>query len=151
MARKAIFLAWQIQHRFILPAVNAMAHTAVVGPDRPMDIFAFDNVFMANQTELAAFLQNEFRQPALMRAVATGTAFFECRMRELHAISRILVTLQTEARFIFDERHGTFTRVLLIRAFVTRLAIPFGNRRMHMLGTAENRMAISRHAAFGHR
>ncbi len=83
--------------------------------------------------------------------MAAGTALFERRMREIHAIGRVLVALQAKARLIFDERHGAFSRVLFFHYLMTRLAITFGNRRMDMLGATKNRMTISRDTALGHR
>lgn len=148
MAGQAVVLAGQIQHRLMFAAMNAVAHPAVDRPDRPMDVLPLHHLFMTDQAELAAGLQHEFRQSTLMWTVATAASLFKGRMRIGHLCRWIFVALKTEARLCFNQCHRAITRMWLFCGFVTDQAVALCNRRMHMLCSTEDGMALSGNATF---
>jgi hypothetical protein len=150
MASQTIILAGQVQHRFVLATMNAMAYLAVIRSDRAMNILANLNIIMTDQAKFAAGLQHKLRQASLVWTVATGATLFKRRMRIHHPFGRILVALQTEAGFLFNQFHRTRSWMLLVCRIMTGEAITYSNWFMNVFCPAQNSVTLSGDTAVSH-
>ena len=88
-------------------------------------------------------MNNEIRQFTLMRAMAAGTTFCNGGMGIGPPRRRVLMTLKTEARLLFNENNGPRAGMWLTRRAVTNQAISFGNRHMDIFLSTNSCVTLS--------